>query len=158
MKARPVAPVFAGLLFVLGSSPFLVLGMRGLYRDHLFDGNVDRSTATIERLDRTSSGKGGTTYEAIISFVAGNESVSEDSTVIAPGTFYHLHQGDHVPIKYLPDQPVQVRIEEEGEDDWHRQNDKTGLGVGLFFSTVGFLIACFGRANKGIPRRPDHCP
>jgi hypothetical protein len=150
MKSRPVSPVFAGLLIVLVASVFTFLGMRGLFQDYQFDGNVGQSTATIERLDSTSSGKGGTKYEAVVSFVAGKESVFEDSVRVAPGTFYQLHQGDQVPIKYLPGQPAQARIEEKGEDDWHWQHDETGLGVGLFFSTIGLLVAWFGRPSKPI--------
>jgi hypothetical protein len=135
---------------VLVALVFTFLGVRGLYQDYQFDGNVGRSTATIERLDSTSSGKGGTTYEAIVSFVTGKESVLEDSTRIAPGTYYRLHQGDQVSIKYLPDQPAQARIEEQGEDDWHWQHDETGVGVGLFFTSIGLLVAWFGRPSKSI--------
>ena len=150
MKSRPVSPVLVGLLVVLFASAFTFLGVKGLYLDYRFDGNVGRSTATIERLDSTSSGKGGTTYEAIVSFVTGKESVFEDITRVAPGTFYRLHQGDQVPIKYLPDQPVQARLEEKGEDDWHWQHDETGLGVGIFFTSIGLIVAWCGRPRKPI--------
>jgi hypothetical protein len=143
MKSRPVSPVRVGLLVVLCASVFTFLGVWGLYQDYQFDGNVGRSAATIERLDSTSNGKGGTTYEVTVSFVAGKESVFEDAIRVAPGTYFQLHQGDQVPIKYLPDQPIQARLEEKGEDDWHWQHDETGLGIGLFFSMFGPFVAWF---------------
>jgi Protein of unknown function (DUF3592) len=148
MKSTRVPPVLVGLLVVLFASGFIFLGVRGLHQDYQFNENVGRSTAMIERLDSTSSGKGGTKYEAIVSFVAGKESVSEDRIRVAPGTFYRLHQGDQVPIKYLSDQPGQARIEEKGDDDWHWQNDEAGLGVGLLFASFGLIIAWFGRPRE----------
>jgi hypothetical protein len=148
MKARPVSPALVGFLGILFASLFIAQGLYGLHRDYLFDGNVGRGPATILRLKQSSGGRGNTNYELVYTFAQANGSTREGSLTVSPSTYYRHHQGDHVMIKYLLDQPLQARIVDSTDEDWHWNNDGTALGVGLFFAAIGLILAWEGRPWK----------
>jgi hypothetical protein len=133
---------------VLCSLVFIAMGTSGLYHDFEFNGNVGRTTATIQRLWTSAHGRGGTSYQASYNYDFGSAGVREAESRVGPATYYQVHLGEQVPIKFLFQDTEESRIDWPIEDQWHWQHDETGLGVGLFFASIGLIIAWCGRPRK----------
>jgi hypothetical protein len=141
-----VPTILGGIFFTLFASLFIWLGGHGLYRDIQFEKSDRRSTATIERL----SYGGKRNYIADYHYMADGILQVSSSTIGTP-TYYKLHVGQQVPIKFLSENPALSRIDWPMEGQWHRQNDETGMGFGTLFAMIGLFVACFGRPRKTIP-------
>jgi hypothetical protein len=153
MKARTVSPALVGALVVLFSMAFICLGGLGLYHDYQFQGRTGKSTATIESLSRSStSGRGGgSTYMAVYSYSTPAGLGQTADVAISPSSYYRLHRGEQVAVKYLLDAPGESRLDDEIDEEWQWHNHETGLGVGLFFASMGLFLIYLGWRKKNAP-------
>jgi len=136
--------VFGGICFVLLGCMFLCLGFSQLVLDREFEGNVGRSSATIEKLWISSGGKGGANYEVRYRYSPGDGQIEEGNSTVARSTYLQMREGAQVPLKFLPADSTQSRIDLPGEDEWHWRNDLIVTVFALVFTAIGAWVAWLG--------------
>ena len=139
-------PKLAGFFVILFAGLFLTLAGRDLYHDWKFDRTPLRSTAIIERTWVTYGNKGATHYHAAYHYVIDGVGYHATEVPIVSWTYNQLRTGEQVPIRYLPEDFTQTRIDWDGERNSHDWNDEKGIGIGLFLAVVGVLILVFAKS------------
>jgi hypothetical protein len=110
---------------------FAGVGAYSLYDDMQFDGAVGRSTATIDRLWTSTTGRHGPSHNVSFHYVAGGVPQSITNGSIYRDTYNRLHAGQQISVKYLLVDPSQSRIDMLTEERGHWDNDTASFSIGL---------------------------
>jgi hypothetical protein len=134
-----------GLLAILFAGFFLTITSGRLYRDWQFDQSPLRSTATIERTWTTTGRKGGTQYHAAYRYVINGVSYDATDESVMSSTYLRLEDTQQVPVRYLPQDFTQSRIDWDAERNGQDRHDEVGVGFCFLLAVFGLLSVVYGK-------------
>ena len=131
-------------LIVIGAFCFYA-GLTNLARDSQFDGTPQRVTGTIQSLSWNGTGRGG---GCRVDFTYDADGVEHHGAgSVLPNTFFQLHTGDPVPIKYFLQSPGRAWIDMpavQGEKQWWFE-DAGALILGVVCAILGMYAIQLAR-------------
>jgi hypothetical protein len=139
-RPRPTLnPIFGLVIVGCFFAGLMTLALHLLHRDQLLGQSTHRAQATVEHV-WSSSGKGAH-YHVRLHFTDDQNvlwTVTEDD--VSRGTYMSVKTGVIVPVKYLPEDPTQSRIDWPNEIQYHWHTDRIlfyiALGVGVIWVLV----------------------
>lgn len=123
---------------------FLGMGLNGLYEDHLFTVNADRTQGRVESsFTQAAVGRyGSNKIQRFLAYSYVIDSVNYDSgdllVTSATWTRYGLHQP--IPIIYLRDEPSNSRPDLPVEMQLSLSNQYTAVSIGAIFLVAGLIV------------------
>ena len=141
-------PKVIGFLMVFVACMVLATTGRNLNRGWEFDRTPLRSTAVIDRSWTTRGSKGSTHYHAAYHYEIDGVSYHATDVPVASWTYSQLHELQQVPIRYLPQDFKQTRIDWDAERNSQERNDEVGVAIALVMGIMGILIVIFAKPSQ----------
>ena len=138
------------VIFGLLAAVALWFGLKWTWENHLFADHARRTEGkVIQKYMTESHGKSGTTYTPRISYTYRAGNVIGNCDVVVPRDIWdQVHDGGSIPIKYLPEDLSDSRIDDTADDLQATMKGCVALGVGL----LG-LICCITTTVRGNRRK-----